>query len=263
MTYENIIQGIFLERPNRFIAICEVGGQAHRCHVKNTGRCKELLVPGAVVFLQHHQDPKRKTQYSLISVIKETPFRLISGLDFPASIGGPLLINMDSQAPNRVFGAYLASFRNQNPRGKYMFDQPDYTHDVVHIQQEFTHGNSRFDFMVQTATDKWLIEVKGVTLEHEGGVFFPDAPTERGLKHVQELTAIQKARLTDPTGYKTAVVFVIQLAQANYFQPNYTTHEAFGAALVKAKVAGVQLHAFSCLVTPEQMRIYEPVPIYL
>ena len=217
---------VFLRRPNRFIAYIEVNGHEEICHVKNTGRCKELLVPGATIYVQHHNDPKRKTQYSLIAVKK-----------------GELLINMDSQAPNKVVEEWL---RTTEPWGP-----------ITLLRPETTYGASRFDFYLETATERRFIEVKGVTLEEEGVVRFPDAPTERGVKHVHELMACRAE------GYQAAIVFVVQIEGMCYFTPNWQTHPAFGQALVEARQAGVEVLAYGCRVTPETLDIVESLPINL
>ena len=223
MKYKNITQGVFLSRPNRFIAKVEIDGTEHTVHVKNTGRCKELLVPGCTVFLEKSDNPARKTQYDLISVIK-----------------GDRVINMDSQAPNTVFADWV---KQQYP-------------DAV-IKREKTYKDSRFDCYIETDTDKIFVEVKGVTLEENGHVRFPDAPTERGIKHINGLIdAVQN-------GYKGAVFFVIQMEDVHSFSPNYTTHPQFGDALKTAQTAGVHIFAYSCKVTPDTLEIDKPVPVIL
>lgn len=219
-----IVKGSFRSRPNRFIAKVDIDGQVETCHVKNTGRCKELLTDGATVYLEHWNSPKRKTNYDLIAVEK-----------------GSLLINMDSQAPNKVAGEYLPT----------LF--PDYTL----IKPEVTHGSSRVDFYLETPSEKWFIEVKGVTLEDGGVVRFPDAPTERGVKHVEELTHA----LTE--GYRTMILFVVQMEGMQYVEPNDVTHPAFGASLRKAKKAGVEVRAVECHVTPETLTAVREIPVQL
>ena len=226
MYYSNIQPAIFLRRPNRFIAYIEVDGREEVCHVKNTGRCKELLTDRATIYVQYHNDDKRKTKYSLIAVEK-----------------GNLLINMDSQAPNKVVGEWI---KEQQPFGEVKFLKP-----------ECKYGNSRFDFYLETATDKMFIEVKGVTLEEDGIVRFPDAPTERGIKHLEELVACKKA------GYKAAVIFVVQMEGMRHFEPNYKTHTAFGEALKRAQVAGVEVLAYECCVTPDSLAITKAIPVQL
>ena len=226
MYYSNIQPAIFLRRPNRFIAHIEVNGIEEVCHVKNTGRCKELLTDKATIYVQHHDDSKRKTKYSLIAVEK-----------------GNLLINMDSQAPNKVVGEWI---KEQEPFG-----------EVKLLKPECKYGNSRFDFYLETATDKMFIEVKGVTLEEEGIVRFPDAPTERGIKHLEELVACKKA------GYKAAVIFVVQMEGMCHFEPNYKTHPAFGEALKRAQAEGVEVLAYECYVTPDTLAIAKAIPVQL
>lgn len=226
MHYNNIQQATFLRRPNRFIAHIKVGGREEICHVKNTGRCRELLTDRATIYVQHHDDPKRKTKYSLIAVKK-----------------GKLLINMDSQAPNKVVGEWLLE---KEPFGK-----------VKLLKPECTYGSSRFDFYLETATEKMFIEVKGVTLEDNGVVRFPDAPTERGVKHLQELCACVE------TGYRAAVVFVVQMEGMKYFEPNDVTHPQFGEALRQASAAGVQVLAYECKVTPDSLSITKAIPVRL
>ncbi|WP_405378341.1 DNA/RNA nuclease SfsA [Phascolarctobacterium sp.] len=226
MQYANMQKARFLSRPNRFIAHVEIDGREEIAHVKNTGRCKELLVPGATVYVQHHDDPKRKTKYSLIAVEK-----------------GDLLINMDSQAPNKVVQEWLLE---QEPFGK-----------IVRLKPECKYGDSRFDFYLETTERKMFIEVKGVTLEEDGVVLFPDAPTERGVKHVEELChAIHE-------GCGAAVVFVVQMEGMRYFTPNRRTHAAFADALAKAAGAGVQIMAVTCAVTPETLHIDGTLPVKL
>ena len=226
MQYQRMKKGIFLSRPNRFIAHVKIDGKEEICHVKNTGRCKELLTDRATIYVQHHNDDKRKTKYSLIAVEK-----------------GNLLINMDSQAPNKVIGEWL---KEQQPFGEVKF-----------LKTECKYGNSRFDFYLETATDKMFIEVKGVTLEEEGIVRFPDAPTERGIKHLEELVACKKA------GYKAAVIFVVQMEGMCHFEPNYKTHPAFGEALKRAQAAGVEVLAYECCVTPDSLAITKAIPVQL
>ncbi len=222
MKYDNIVQGTFLERPNRFIAICEINGKKEICHVKNTGRCRELLVKDATVYLEKSPNPNRKTQYDLIAVEKNN-----------------ILINMDSQVVNKVVMEFLPK----------LFD------DIKFVKPEYTYGNSRIDFYVETKSEKILIEVKGVTLEDDGVVRFPDAPTERGVKHLKEL---QKAVLE---GYKAYVLFVIQMSDVKYFEPNTNTHPEFAEELRRARDNGVVPLAYDCNVTSESIEIRKPVPI--
>ena len=226
MRYTNIMAGKFLARPNRFIAHVEIAGREEIVHVKNTGRCKELLLPGATVYVQHFPEGKRKTKYDLIAVEKQN-----------------LLINMDSQAPNKVVQEWLME---QEPFGK-----------ITYLKPECKHGDSRFDFYLETEAKKMFIEVKGVTLEEKGVVMFPDAPTERGVKHVQELCHCLEQ------GYEAAIVFVVQMSGMRYFTPNRRTHAAFATALEQAAASGVQLMALTCAVTPDSLIINGTLPIHL
>lgn len=222
MLYDCVCQGIFRARPNRFIAEIEVEGQTEIAHVKNTGRCKELLIPGAKVILQKAGNPSRRTQYDLIAVWK-----------------GERLINMDSQAPNKVFLEYLRSGR--------------YIENITLIKAEAVYGNSRIDFYVEAGTRKIFMEVKGVTLEESGVALFPDAPTQRGVKHLNTLAA------SIGEGYEAHVVFVVQMRGVVSFAPNNRTHPDFGAALVSAEAAGVEVSAFDCEVAPDSLVIGEKV----
>lgn len=225
MRYEHIIPGTFLSRPNRFIAHVDVGGETAVCHVKNTGRCRELLVPGGSVYLQDFGPDVsgRKTRYDLIGVKKERPV-------------GPLLINMDAQAPNKVFAQWAGA-------GQF---RPDLTL----LRPETVYGASRFDFYYETAAGaRGFVEVKGVTLEENGRALFPDAPTERGVKHLEELMRAREQ------GYAAHVCFVIQMSGMTAFSPNDATHPAFGAALRRAVEAGVDAFAVECAVTPETLEI--------
>ena len=224
MKYENIVKGEFVDRPNRFIANVLINGKPEICHVKNTGRCKELLIKGATVYLQKSNNPNRKTKYDLIAVQK-----------------GKRLVNMDSQIVNYVALEYLP----------HMFE------DITYVKPECKYGNSRFDIYVETETDKIFVEVKGVTLENNGIVRFPDAPTERGVKHLKEL---QKA-VTE--GYRAYVLFVVQMSDVKYFEPNAKTHPEFAEELKKAKENGVVPLAFDCAVTTDSIEIRKPVLIKL
>ncbi len=226
MHYSNIQRAIFLRRPNRFIAHIEVDGREEVCHVKNTGRCRELLTDRATIYVEHHDNPNRKTKYSLIAVEK-----------------GDLLINMDSQAPNKVVGEWLLE---KEPFGK-----------VKLLKPECTYGSSRFDFYLEKEAEKIFIEVKGVTLEEDGIVRFPDAPTERGIKHLEELRACVEA------GYKAAVIFVVQMEGMQHFEPNDKTHPQFGEALRQARKAGVEVLAYECKVTPSSLEITKSIPVVL
>lgn len=226
MQYPEVIPAAFLARPNRFIASVEVKGERQVCHVKNTGRCRELLVPGTTVYLARAQNPKRKTAWDLIAVQK-----------------GPRLINMDAQAPNAVFGEWA---RNG-----------EFIPDIIAIHPEYPFGNSRLDFCIETARGIHLVEVKGVTLEENGAARFPDAPTERGVKHVREL---QRAVAE---GLEATLFFVVQMENIRSVTPNDETHPAFGEALREASAAGVNVLAYSCRVTPDSISICAPVPVML
>lgn len=226
MIYENIVQGTFLERPNRFIAYVEIAGEQNTVHVKNTGRCKELLQPGATVYLEKSTNPDRKTAYDLVAVQK-----------------GERLINMDSQIPNKVVEEWLWK--------KELF------HDLVLVRPETKYGKSRFDFYLETGEDKIFMEVKGVTLEGDGVVRFPDAPSERAVKHVEEL--IQACA----EGYKAYILFVIQMKSVKYFTPNESTHPEFSDALRKAAEAGVKILAYDCNVTKESITLENSVEVRL
>ena len=226
MQYNNIMSGKFISRPNRFIAHVEIAGREEIVHVKNTGRCKELLLPGVTVYVQHFPEGKRKTKYDLIAVEKQN-----------------ILINMDSQAPNKVVQEWLVA---KEPFGK-----------ITYLKPECKHGDSRFDFYLETAGRKMFIEVKGVTLEEKGVVMFPDAPTERGVKHVQEL------RHCLEQGYEAVVIFVVQMEGMRYFTPNRRTHAAFAEALERAEACGVKLLALTCAVTPDSLTINGAIPVQL
>lgn len=226
MKYEHIEKGRFLERPNRFIAYVEIDGKKQTVHVKNTGRCKELLTPGATVYLEHTENPQRKTRWDLISVEK-----------------GDRMINMDSQIPNRVVEEWI--------RKGNLFPNADL------IKPETTYGNSRFDLYVEAGGRKIFMEIKGVTLEEDGIVRFPDAPTERGVKHVEELCNAVK------DGYETYLFFVVQMKNAKYLAPNRKTHPAFAEALLKARDAGVHLLAYECQVEPDSIEIAKEIPVVL
>lgn len=226
MRYNAIERARFLSRPNRFIAHVELEGRTEVCHVKNTGRCRELLTPGAAVYLERSDNPARKTKYDLIAVEK-----------------GGLLINMDAQAPNRVFGEWAAA-------GKFL-------PGLTVIRPEFTWEDSRFDFMLEDGQGKIFVEVKGVTLEEDGEVRFPDAPTERGVKHLRGL------RRAVEQGYRAAVFFVVQMKGPVRFRPNDETHPAFGAALREAAENGVGVYAYDCRVTPDSLELDAPVPVAL
>ena len=222
MKYSNIYKGTFIERPNRFIAICEIDGKEETCHVKNTGRCRELLIKGATVYLEKSSNPNRKTQYDLIAVEKNDR-----------------LINMDSQIPNFVVAESLNKIFS----------------DITFVKQEYKYGNSRFDIYVETRINKIFVEVKGVTLEEDGVVRFPDAPTERGIKHLKEL---QKAV---EEGYRACVVFLVQMQDVKYFEPNYETHPQFASELKKAHENGVEIFVYDSVVTSDEIIMNKKVEI--
>lgn len=226
MKYERIQEGTFLERPNRFIAYIEIMGQKETVHVKNTGRCKELLVPGTTVYVQKAENPERKTQWDLIGVKK-----------------GKRMINMDSQITNKVVEEWI--------REGNLFP------GATLIKPETTYNKSRFDLYIEQGHRKIFIEVKGVTLEEDGVVRFPDAPTERGVKHVEELCEAVK------DGYEAYVFFVIQMKDVKYFAPNMETHPEFGMALRCAKEQGVHILAYDCKVTKDSIEIANEVPVIL
>ena len=225
MTYENMVPGIFLARPNRFIAHVQIGGQTEIVHVKNTGRCRELLVPGCTVYCQRSSNPNRKTAFDLIAVQK-----------------GDRLINMDSQAPNRAAGEWLSS----GGLG-----------EISELKAEVKHGDSRYDFSFLKDGKRCFLEVKGCTLEEDGVCAFPDAPTERGAKHIRGLTAAARA------GYGAYILFVIQMSDVKYIRPHDETDPEFGKALREASQNGVQVLAMDCAVTPDSMEIRLPVLVKL
>lgn len=224
MQYRSVVSGSFIDRPNRFVARVKIGDEVHTVHVKNTGRCRELLVPGAAVYLEQGSNPNRKTQYDLIAVEK-----------------GDRLINMDSQAPNQVFGEWVSA-------GGFL-------PGVTAVRREYTYGGSRLDFCLETPEGPHFVEVKGVTLEENGRARFPDAPTERGVKHIRELQRAVEA------GHRATLVFVVQMEQVESVAPNDETHPAFGEALRRAAAAGVQVCAYACGVTPDRISISRPVPV--
>ena len=225
MRYTNMTPGIFLARPNRFIAHVEIDGQTEIVHVKNTGRCRELLPVGAQVWCQKSDNPSRKTKYDLITVRK-----------------GARLINMDSQAPNAAAKEWLLA----GGLG-----------EIGNLKAESFHGDSRYDFAFLKDGRQCFLEVKGVTLETDGVCAFPDAPTERGAKHLRGLTEAAKA------GYGAYVLFVIQMADVEYLHPNDATDPNFGAALREAAACGVEVLAMDCEITVDSMTIRNPVPVRL
>lgn len=225
MRYEHMVQGIFLKRPNRFIAHVQINGREEICHVKNTGRCRELLIPGVRVWCRYADDPNRKTNYDLIAVEKDHR-----------------LINMDSQAPNAAVKEWL----QQGGLGK-----------IDDLCPETVYGRSRFDFSFVKDGRVCFLEVKGVTLEHNGLCAFPDAPTQRGARHLCELAQA----VTE--GFGAYVLFVIQMQDVHSLRPNDDTDPAFGKALRAAAAAGVQVLAMDCAVTPDSMILREPVQVLL
>ena len=227
MRYRKVIPGRFISRPDRFTAIVLVGGSEEKVHVKNTGRCRALLLPDASVYLAEADNPDRKTRYDLIAVEKV--------LDD----GSKILINMDSQAPNKAAGEWL--------RSGGLFGEG------ASVRSEVRYRDSRFDFYIEQGERRIFLEVKGVTLEREGVAMFPDAPTERGLKHVRELAECINE------GYEAYVLFVIQMKGMHLFRPNNATHPQFGEALAEAQRRGVNIAAYDCIVAPDSMTIDQPV----
>ena len=226
MFYKNIAAGKFISRPNRFIANVEIDGEVQVVHVKNTGRCRELLLPGSTVYCEKSDNPNRKTAYDLVAVEK-----------------GNLLINMESQAPNAAFSEFIhdGSFKD----------------GIEYIARERKYKNSRFDFYFKRKGKEYFAEVKGVTLEDEGVVLFPDAPTERGVKHLTELEDAVK------NGYGGCVVFVVQLKEAKYFTPNRKTHPEFADKLKEVQKAGVEIFAYTCNVTPNSISLLSQIPVVI
>ena len=228
MQYAHVKEARFVSRPNRFVARVELDDGAETVHVKNTGRCRELLLPGSRVWLSRGQNPGRKTAWDLVAVEKETP-------------RGPLLINLDSQAPNAVFGEYARA-------GLFL-------PETEAVRAEVREGDSRLDFALTAAGARHLIEVKGVTLEEDGHCLFPDAPTLRGAKHLRELARLARE------GVCAHLVFVVQMAGMRDVAPNAAADPAFARALWEAREAGVRLHALSCAVTPDSLSIAGALPI--
>ena len=226
MHYSKVVEARFLSRLNRFVARVLLNGEEHMVHVKNTGRCRELLTPGAAVYLAAAENPNRKTAFDLIAVQK-----------------GTLLVNMDSQAPNRVFHEWAA--------------QGGFLPGVTAIHPEYTFGDSRYDFYVEQGEIRHLVEIKGVTLEENGVARFPDAPTERGVKHINGLIAAREQ------GYECTICFVVQMSPVNWLEPNDRTHPAFGEALRRAAAAGVHVMAVDCAATTDSLSIGSRVPVHL
>ena len=229
MIYQSIEKAVFLRRPNRFIAEVLVDGVPTTVHVKNTGRCRELLTEGATVYLEKGDNPQRKTPYDLVAVEK------VRDKD-------TLLINMDSQIPNTAAAEWLAG-------GLFS--------ENANVRREVTFGNSRFDFYIEDGEEKAFLEVKGVTLERDGIAYVPDAPTERGVKHIGELCEAKRK------GYAAYILFLVQMKGISAFKPNDSMHKAFGDALRKAAKEGVTVLCYDCLVTPDSMIVDAPVPIEL
>ena len=226
MIYSHIREGRFLSRPNRFIAHVETAEGTVVCHVKNTGRCRELLIPGTRVWIDESFAPGRKTKFDLITVDRQGR-----------------LVNMDSQAPNRVF----AEWARKGGLGP-----------IERLRPECRFGQSRFDFcLTRPGGSLCYVEVKGCTLEEAGVALFPDAPTERGVRHLRELIAARQA------GYEAAVCFIIQMKGPRCFEPNRRTHPAFADALLDARAAGVEVSALDCTVAPDRLNIDRPVPVRL
>lgn len=226
MRYHAVTAGRFLARPNRFIAHVETEEGLQVVHVKNTGRCRELLVPGATVYLERGTNPHRKTALDLIAVEK-----------------AGRLVNMDAQAPNKVFAEWAAA--------------GGFRPDVTAVRSEYVYGDSRLDFCLETSRGPHLVEVKGVTLEENGAARFPDAPTERGVKHIRELQRAVES------GLDATLFFVVQIENIDSVAPNDETHPAFGAALREAAASGVNVCAYDCAVTPDSLLIRRSVPVIL
>lgn len=231
MKYKNVVNGKFISRPNRFIARVEIDGTEETVHVKNTGRCKELLPKGASVYLSVSDNPSRKTKYDLIAALKKREGK------------APLLINMDSQIPNDVCEEWL--------KKGLLFSS-----DAV-IKREYTYKSSRFDFYIEDGERKIFLEVKGCTLENGGIAFFPDAPTERGVKHIKELASA----LND--GYECYIFFVVQMKEICQIRPNDITHKEFGDTLREAHKKGVKVIAYDCIVTPDEIVIDKEITVNL
>lgn len=224
MKYYRIKQGKFVSRPNRFIANVEIDGKTEVCHVKNTGRCRELLVPGASVLLEESENPARKTRFDLVQVYK-----------------GKTLVNMDSQMPNHLVREWI--------------EDGGVFPEVTKLQMEKKYGNSRFDLYVEYQGKKAFIEVKGVTLEQNGVARFPDAPTQRGVKHIRELSRCIE------DGYEAWIFFIIQMGGVTRFGPNWATHPEFGRELIRAQKSGVHVQAWDCVVRPGEIFVNSRIPL--
>lgn len=247
MIYHHTVKGTFLRRPNRFIAYVLVNGQEEKCHVKNTGRCRELLIPGVTVVLEFDPDAEakgRKTAYDVIAVYKEQ-----GGIH-----GQPLLINMDSQAPNAAAYEWVKDGGLSRMTARTSADQPPV---LTNLRREVTYGKSRFDLAFRLDGTPAFLEVKGVTLEANGLAMFPDAPTERGLKHINELASLVSE------GYLCFLLLVIQMKDISAFTPNMETQPEFGYALKKAADAGVKLLACDCVIHEDSMLIDRDIKILL
>ncbi len=262
MHYSNIHKAIFLNRPNRFIAHVMMNGKKETVHVKNTGRCNELLVPNSVVYLEESDNTSRKTKYDLIAVEKSTKSQRSSPTINPAlpqtcthfqthtPMQQTLLINMDSQAPNKVAAEWICQNKKRFPHIKL-------------LKAEHTKGHSRFDFYAEyddetNCCHKVLIEVKGCTLEKDGIALFPDAPTLRGLKHVKELT-----ELSQSGQYECMILIIVQMTGCKYFTPNRDTHADFAEALKVARKAGVKIIAIECEVSPDTLIAKDEITVHL
>ena len=231
MKYNKIVKAKFIERPNRFVAYCDINGKVEKVHVKNTGKCRELLVPGYEVYLEESNNPSRATKYSLIAVQRENK-----------------LINMDSQVPNKMVYEAL--------KDKSLV-LPGFDEEITLLKPEKTYGNSRFDVYIEGKTKKAFIEIKGCTLEIDGVVKFPDAKTERGVKHVRELI---KAR---EDGYLAYIIIVIQMEDVLYFTPNIEMHKEFGDVLKEADAKGVNILAYDSIVKIDDIKLNKPVKVIL
>lgn len=263
MKYAHIVEGKFISRPNRFIAHVDIAGKDTVVHVKNTGRCRELLVPGCRVYLEKSTNPERKTPYDLVTVEKV--------VEWTGGRKRKILVNMDSQAPNKVAGEWIRANRERFP-------------NITFLKPEYTFGNSRFDFYIEYKTSgrkgasdqnrasgrgqklhKMFLEVKGVTLENLAAATFPDAPTERGVKHLTELANILEEKICaeDGTPYECGILFLIQMKGCKTFGPAAEIHPDFAAALRRARDAGVNIFVVDCKVTRDELIADAPVPLIL
>ena len=231
MKYNKMIKAKFIERPNRFVAYCEINGEVEKVHVKNTGRCKELLIPGCEVYLEESDNPSRATRYSLIATKK-----------------GERLINMDSQVTNKMV---LESLKDKS------LVLPGFDEEIELIKSEKTYGNSRFDIYLEGKTKKAFIEIKGCTLEIDNVVKFPDAKTERGVKHVKELIQAKE------DGYLAYIIIVIQMEDVLYFTPNIEKHKEFADVLKEAEEKGVKVLAYDSIVDIDSIKLNKPVKVIL